>query len=358
MKVIILFNHFQIGDGVARSAIGMANVLVKRGFSVTLRPLFRYDTKMLERLDPRVNVKPVFRKYFRGFSALIGMVPMKFLYRWLIDGQYDIEVGLCMVLPIQIVAAYPKRSNTILRFAWMHCYDKGVSLRKEYQRIGKVICVSKYNADRLVKEAAGKFDVDFVYNLLDNIQIERMGKQEIDIERGSEILFISVGRMSPEKGYLRLLEISRRLIDEGYSFSLWLVGVGPQKKELEGRADELGIGNSVSFLGEQINPYAYTAKADVFICSSFDEGYSTACTEAVILGTPVLTTDVSGGREIIDDAEAGRLVGTGDEELYMGMREILDNPEIIMRWKRKLETTKKKFSNESRTEKLYKTFNC
>ena len=136
MKVIILFNHFQIGDGVARSAIGMANVLVKRGFSVTLRPLFRYDTKMLERLDPRVNVKPVFRKYFRGFSALIGMVPMKFLYRWLIDGQYDIEVGLCMVLPIQIVAAYPKRSNTILRFAWMHCYDKGVSLRKEYQRIG------------------------------------------------------------------------------------------------------------------------------------------------------------------------------------------------------------------------------
>ena len=358
LKVLILFNHLQIGDGVARSAIGIANALAERGCKVTLRPLVRYDVNMQNRLDPNVIVKPVFKRYFKGFSFLVNLTSKKFLYRCLVNGQYDIEVGLCMVLPIRIVAAYSNRNNKVLRFAWMHCYDNDLSLLKEYQRIGKVICVSKYNADKLLKEAEGRFDVDFAYNLLDNKQIESMGKQKVDIDKGSEILFVSVGRMSPEKGYLRLLEISKRLLDEGYSFFLWLIGDGPQKKKLEARANELRIRDNVYFFGEQINPHAYTAKADIFVCSSFDEGYSTACTEAVILGVPVLTTNVSGGREIIEEAEAGSLVGTGDEELYLGMREILDHPELIKSWKQKLKITKEKFSYESRAEKLYEIFNC
>ena len=107
MRIIILFNHFQIQDGVARCAIGMANALVNRSDTeVVLRPLFRYDSSMCDCLDSRVEIKPVFKHYFRGFSKVIGKLPMTFLHNYIIGNDYDMEIGLCMSVPIRIVAAY------------------------------------------------------------------------------------------------------------------------------------------------------------------------------------------------------------------------------------------------------------
>ena len=116
------------------------------------------------------------------------------------------------------------------------------------------------------------------------------------------------------------------------------------------------LDENVHFFGRQDNPYAYMARADVFVCSSFSEGYSTACTEAIILGIPVLTTNVSGGKEIIDEAEAGLLVGMENEDLYSGMKKILNQPEILKTWKRTLAKTKERFSYASRLQKLYNIF--
>lgn len=355
MRIIILFNHFQISDGVTMAAVGMANALVKKqNVEITLRPLFRFDRNMISMLDHRIAVKPVFRTYFKGFSKIVGLFPMKLLHKFIIGDKYDIEVGFCCAAPIRIVAA--GENYAVMRFAWMHGYDIGLTLHREYQKIGKVICVSKHNADRLKKESRNRFKVDYAYNLLNDQEIVNKGKERIDIDRSDFIQFVSVGRMSPEKGYLRLIEICARLRDEGYRFSLWLIGDGPQKQELKEKVCELEIGNCVQLLGEQSNPHAYTVKSDVFICSSFNEGYSTACTEAIILGVPVLTTNVSGGEEIINEAECGLLVQKDDDALYQGMRKILENTKLIEEWKNTLKDTSKRFSYTSRAKRLYRLF--
>ena len=370
-RILILFNHFQIQDGVARSAIGIANALSKKpDVEVTICPLFRYDTTMLDRLNARVIVKPIFRHYFRGMAKLVAKLPMKWLYKWIIGNDYDVQVGLCMSLPIKIVAAFPKKKNNnqksnrvgskshiITRFAWMHGYDNGLTLKAEYERIGKVVCVSKFNADRLKKEAENAFNVEYAYNLVDDEEIRKKGLETIPVQRPDCIQFVTVGRMSPEKGYVRLLEICQRLKIAGYHFKIWLIGDGPQKEELEVKAKELDVEGIVEFLGQKSNPHAYTAKADVFICSSFDEGYSTACTEAIILGVPVITTDVSGGQEIIDEAECGLIVPKdSDDALYQAMRKVLENEEIVANWKKTLSVTRERFSYKNRIEKLYKIF--
>lgn len=364
MKIIILFNHLQIQDGVARAAIGMANALVQKGeMEVTLCPLFHYDSSMLLKIDDRVIVKPIFKIYFRGLSKLISMFPMSFLHRKIIGNGYDVEVGFCMTLPIQIIAAYSKTlrndkygAECVRHLAWMHTYDEGLTLYKEYKRMNKVVCVSKCDADRLRKEAREEFSIDYCYNLLNDQVIRNKGKEKINIDRPDSILFVSVGRMSPEKGYHRLLEITKKLLNEGYEFNLWLIGDGPQKKKLEVTAKKMQLDKNVYFLGKQDNPYAYMQKADIFVCSSFSEGYSTACTEAIILGIPVLTTNVSGGKEIIDEAEAGLVVGMKNEDLYCGMKKILDEPGILKTWKKTLAKTKRRFSYASRLQKLYEIF--
>ena len=358
MKVLIVFNHFQVQDGVARTAIGMANALAAKDVQVVLKPLFKFDRSMTERLDPRVRIRPVFRCYFRGFPRLIGLAPKKLLNRWIVDDLFDIEVGLCMTLPIQIIAAYPDRKggHEAIRFAWMHGYDIGLSLCREYERIGKVICVSKFNYEKLKENALGQFETDYAYNLVDDSAIREKGKGAARIRRTDGIQFVSVGRMSPEKGYMRLLDICKKLVIQGYHFSLWLIGDGPQRRELENYGRGLNLEGVVRFLGAQSNPHAYTAKADVFICSSFDEGYSTACTEAIMLGIPVLTTPVSGGKEIIEEAEAGLLVGMEDEELYYGLKTILDHPGYVEEWKGKLLETRERFSYKNRAQKLFDIF--
>ena len=371
-RIIILFNHFQIQDGIARSAIGLANALSQKpDLEVTIRPLFRYDKTMRDRLNSNVIVKPVFKYYFRGMARLITILPMKWLHDWIIGNDYDIEVGLCMSLPIKIVAAFPEdsestslkkvhghstgRNNGVMHLAWMHGYDNGLTLRAEYERIGKVVCVSKFNADKLKKEVGDAFNIDYVYNLLNDEEIRKRGLEKIPIKRSAYVQFVTVGRVSPEKGYIRLLEICQRLKIEKFHFNLWLIGDGPQLEKLKAIAKEFDLDGVVRFLGQQANPHAYTAKSDVFVCSSFSEGYSTACTEAIILGIPVITTDVSGGQEIIDEAECGLIVPKDNNEaLYQAMKRVIENKEIVATWKQTLTTTREKFSYKNRAEKLYK----
>ena len=163
---------------------------------------------------------------------------------------------------------------------------------------------------------------------------------------------ITVGRLSPEKGYLRLLHALSRLKQEGFLFQMIFVGDGPQKEELLQCTKDMGLSECVIFAGAQSNPHKYTAKADVFICSSFAEGYSTSCTEAVMLGVPVVSTQVSGAEEIIESAESGLVVENTEDGLYENLKKILEDPEVICRWKETLQNSKYNFSVEKRSLKL------
>ncbi|MBK5261022.1 MAG: glycosyltransferase [Peptostreptococcaceae bacterium] len=350
-KICFLINHLENSNGVTKAAIDIVNMLSERDdVEVCLRPLFRFERDMVNKLSPIVKLKPFFGFYFRGFARIVDLIPDKVLYSLIFKDRYDIEIGFCYSLPTKIVAS--RNNHASLHLAWMHCYDEGLKLKSYYEKYDKVICVSKCNAERLAKDLNNLVPVDFCYNLIDDEKVRDMGSEAINKERGEGILFVSVGRHSPEKGYLRLLECVARLKNDGYVFNLWLIGDGPQHEELVKKTKAIDICNIVYFAGEQSNPHKFTSKADVFVCSSFTEGYSTACTEAVMLGIPVLTTNVSGGNEIIQDAEAGMLVGMEDEDLYQGMKSILEHPDRIYGWDDKLKKTKYIFSLEARKKKL------
>ena len=70
--------------------------------------------------------------------------------------------------------------------------------------------------------------------------------------------------------------------------------------------------------------------------SRFAEGYSTSCTEAVMLGVPVVSTQVSGAEEIIESAESGLVVENTEDGLYENLKKILEDPEVICRWERNI----------------------
>ena len=351
-KVFILINHFQIPDGVARTAVGLANELATReDIEVTLCSIFKFDNKMLSWLNPRIKTKRFFGFYFRGFAKLVDLIPDSLLYKMLVTKKYDVEIGFCMELPIKIIAA--SKSNA-RKFAWMHGYDKGLTLLDCYKKMEKTVNVSREGADRFVAETNGTIASDYCYNLVDDNKVRRMGEEEISLKKTDAVTFTAIGRLEKGKGIKRLIECAARLKNEGYNLALWLVGDGEQRPELEEVTRKLNMQDCVHFLGTQANPHAYSAKADVLVCASYSEGYSTVCTEAIMLGTPVITTCVNGAKEIIADAECGIMTQMDDESLYLGLKQVLDNPELISQWRETLKTTKERFSYKERAGKLWK----
>lgn len=352
MKICFLFNHLNYADGVARSVISISNILAEQGHQITLIPLYGYETKIKRELRDDIRIQPVLKKYFRGLSKVLNLIPSIILYKAIVREEYDFEVAFQYGISTKIIAT--SQNKNAKHYCWMHGYDEGLLFKRFYLKMDTIFCVSKQNAKRLRKELGEM--VEYCYNPIDDKYICELSRESIEFEKGKEIVFVSVGRHSKEKGYIRLLECIHRLLDEGYRFKVWLIGDGPEHKVLIEKAIELGIENSVFFMGNQSNPHAYTVRADCFICSSFSEGYSTACVEAVMLNIPVLTTAVSGAEEIILDAEAGMVVGMSDDQIYRGMKKILDNPKILEEWKRTLQITKGKFSYETRKKKILEIF--
>ena len=81
-----------------------------------------------------------------------------------------------------------------------------------------------------------------------------------------------------------------------------------------------------------IIPYTilkYMKRCDLFVCASHAEGFSTAATEALIVGLPVCTVEVSGMREMLGaHNEFGVITNNDEEALYKGIKELIENPEM------------------------------
>ena len=89
------------------------------------------------------------------------------------------------------------------------------------------------------------------------------------------------------------------------------------------------------------------ARCDIFLCASTAEGFSTAATEALIVGTPVCTVDVSGMKEMLgENNEYGVVTENSEEALYLGIKRLLDNPALLARYKELAKERGQKFSTK------------
>lgn len=127
---------------------------------------------------------------------------------------------------------------------------------------------------------------------------------------GSRIL--NVGRLSPQKNQLLLLEAFARLPGDG---RLVILGEGNLRGALERRAKDLGIADRVKMPGFRLDPGPYYRSADLFVLSSDFEGYPVAMIEAMHCGLPIVSTDCpTGPTEILNHGEFGILAPCGDSE--------------------------------------------
>lgn len=193
-----------------------------------------------------------------------------------------------------------------------------------YRKMDKIVFVSKDVKRRFLELYTIKDDkCTVIYNLIDKNVIQRLAVSNNVIKRNFTICM--VGRLNKQKRYDRALKVAKRLKSNGYDFDLWIIGVGNLEKSLRALSHEYGIDDCVHFLGFQKPSYPYMKKADIYLNTSEAEGYPLVVCEALCLGLAIVATDISGTSEILADSKYGLLVPEKDEDIYKGVKRLMDD---------------------------------
>lgn len=173
-----------------------------------------------------------------------------------------------------------------------------------------------------------------INNPIDEERIKNMSLEPCDYEtKGNKINLITVARFHPQKGLDRLIKAFAKNKDY---YRLTIVGDGALRNELYNLSKSLDVFEDINWTGILDNPYGYIRKSDLFVMTSLYEGYPTIVPEALISGTPVLTTDVAGVKEQITSLECGFVVDNDQESIEKKLDELKDKKELLLEYKNRL----------------------
>lgn len=180
--------------------------------------------------------------------------------------------------------------------------------------------------------------IDVIYNGYRVDQYEAVSRRD-DARRDKRrelglkndcVAFGIIARLARVKNHLMLLRACRLLNDSGHAYQVVMAGDGPERADLESLARELGVSDSVAFLGNRTDPLEITGALDVTLLTSTTESLSNAIIESLLAARPVIATDVGGNPELVTDGRNGFLVPSDDADtLAARMRQFIENPDLI-----------------------------
>lgn len=297
--------------------------------------------------------------YYIRHHLIYKWLPMWLVYKLFMPKDFDVEIAFTEGFATRLLSASLQRNKV----AWVHTdlknnhwtksvYKNLEQEKKVYSRFAKVVCVSDTAKEGFLHEFKGiSVPVVTRYNPIDASLIRAKAQMRCgDAHDG--VLLVTAGRLEAQKGYDRLLHIMKHLVGEKYKVRLWILGTGTQERALRSYVEENGLHDVVEFLGFCSNPYEYVAQGDLFVCSSRAEGYSTAVTEALILGVPIITTECSGMRELLRDGECGVITDNDESSLYQGLKMLLDDKNALAHYRSMAEKRGESFSMENLMEPI------
>ena len=343
-KILFLINNLSYG-GAERVLVNLANNMDKTKFDVTVQTLFDEGVNK-QFLSDSVHYRSSLKKSFKGNSIVIKMLPPRLLYKFFVKEDYDVVVAYLEGSCTRILSGC-KDKNT-KKVTWVHIeltqpklfkssFWTLRSARKAYNKYNKIICVAETVKGAFVKTLGIYPDtLDVLYNTNETDRILTLSTEPIeDIQFENDVPnFCSVAKIIPTKGFDRLLNVHKRLLDEGYKHRIYLIGIGEQMEELKRAAAEKGVADSFIFLGFKENPYKYMKACNAYVCSSRREGFSTAVTEALVLGLPTVSTNCSGAIELLgENDDYGIVVDNSEEGIYEGMKKMLSGSDTLSHYK-------------------------
>ena len=225
-----------------------------------------------------------------------------------------------------------------------------------YPSFDGLICQSQ----RMAKDFENNYNLapsqlTIINNPVDTEGVLKLAFETIVPAKKAAFRFVSVGRLSAEKGIDKALRILARL--ENRDFEYHIIGEGNERSRLEELAKTLGISENVLFQGVQKNPFSWIISADLLLLTSEFEGFPNVLLEAGAVGTPSIAFACGGVvEEIITDGINGFIVKDGDEAAFSAA--ILRGCSTEFNRSRIQDLTKNKFGVEKIVAQYAATFSC
>lgn len=250
--------------------------------------------------------------------------------------QFDVAIAYQQGLPTYLVAKCIKAKK---KMAWVNVniFNAGYHAdfnARFYEKLDRIVPVSQ-DMENILRENYPQFNNKYVcvYDIL-NPQIIRHNAEDNLKELGlfdKHPIFVTVGRLVPQKNYLLAVETAKVLNEKGVDFRWFFVGEGSERPQIEHQILQYGLNDKVFLLGMQTNPYPFMAHCDIYVQTSSFEGFGLTIAEAKILGKPVVSTNFDVVHDQITHEQNGLIAEMTAEALADNILRLLKEDSLRIR---------------------------
>lgn len=349
IKVLFRLRSLEMG-GVPRVVLDLLRNLPKDKFDFTLM-LNLYQGELINEIPPDVKLIIVEKgreqmsnnfllKQLQLISRRIKLELYhrfpRLLFALKVSEKYDLEISPGYA-EFDMVLNSPDKSSR--KIGWFHTdvgYDKDenrvLSRIEKMKKFDFMIFGSKQTR-QVIKDL---YQVSYpnstvIYNVIKINEVLEKAKA-FDYSFQTDLpVFSSMGRLHHRKGYHTLMKVHKRLLDDGYPHKIAVIGGGNEMENLLTQRRELNVEDSFLLLDTQSNPYPFIKASDFFILPTQSESYPLVIGEVMALEKPIISTNVGGISEMIEDDIDGVLIKYDEQEMYDAMKNFMNNDSLINR---------------------------
>lgn len=302
-KSIILFNSEKKWGGGERWYADVADMLYHEGFKVYLcgHPKGQLYARVLHADYHIIPIK---------ISNVSFLNPIKYIRLFVLFRKIK-AYAIIINLPSDLKLAGPvsKKAgikNRIYRRGSARAINPSLLNKWIFRKIiTKIIANSKKTADTILQKEPTLFPREHIHVIYNGIHIPEI---TVKNKQNRKLIMGTAGRLSPEKGYDRLLRIASLLKESGEDFELHIAGEGKIKSQLEEQITHLKLEKVVKLVGFVEDMDSFFRDLDIFVLSSYYEGFGYVLIEAMARMLPCIAFDIGTTREIISHEETGFII--------------------------------------------------
>lgn len=315
MKITFFVGEFN-GGGAERVISILVNKLVERDFNIEI--LKYHNTENAYKTDERIVIDSVEENTNSRKSIIKNII-------WMHKHFKKTDIVISFLAPFNIIAILANLGNKTPII---------VSDRNDPNRVPNNKLIRTFR-DLLYKKANkvvvqtndNKKYFDYLKDKCVVIPnpIDMNNYAGIGLKTSKENKIVSVGRLEKQKNQLLLIDAFNEIKDRYKEYKLYIYGEGSYRTELENRIKQLNLQNRVLLPGNSNKVFDDIKDSKLFVLSSNYEGMPNALAEAMCLGIPCISTNVSGVNELIQDGQNGYIINVNDEEALINRMETLLN---------------------------------
>jgi glycosyltransferase involved in cell wall biosynthesis len=307
--------------GAERVMLNLARAFIERGLKVDL-VLARAEGSYMVQLPPGIRLVDLKAQWIpSSLPKLVGYLQRERPATLLTALHYPCEIALWAkrlsgVSTRVVVSEHNTLSQEAQRIAQTSVRLTPLAAKLFYPWADGIVAVSHGVAKDLANITGIPLErIHVIYNPVVVPEVFAKAQESVAhpwFQSGEPPVILGVGRLYPQKDFSTLIR-AFAYVRQVHPSRLVILGSGPEQPQLESLVHELGLEQEVALLGFVQNPYAYMARAGVFVLSSAWEGLGNVLVEAMAVGTPVVSTDCkSGPAEILANGKYGLLTPVGD----------------------------------------------